>query len=317
MRDRDGQPCRGPTRLLEKTPKNALRIPFLAQAFPDARFVFLYRDPRETVSSMLDAWRSEKFVTYRDLPGWDGPPWSLLLTPGWRDLADRPLGDVVSRQWADTVDALLHDLTALDGDRWCVASYDQLVADPLAEIQRLCAFLDIDWDDDLAEPLPNSRHTLDSPHPDKWRRNADELAPFMRDVVAPAATRALDVFAERAAHRSRPHRRRGRSSPCPSSCRRAGRRDDRGGDVGARSTVRAAAVRFPAQRLVPRAAPGGRGVAGRHDLPGRQGRDGPRRRRQPQLALPRPAHADGRGVQRSRPRHRHRSRSWCSRTSPR
>ena len=67
------------------------------QAFPDARFVFLYRDPRETVSSMLDAWRSEKFVTYRDLPGWDGPPWSLLLTPGWRDLADRPLGDVVSR----------------------------------------------------------------------------------------------------------------------------------------------------------------------------------------------------------------------------
>jgi hypothetical protein len=59
MRTREGQPCRGPTRLLEKTPKNALRIPFLAQAFPDARFVFLYRDPRETVSSMLDAWRSE------------------------------------------------------------------------------------------------------------------------------------------------------------------------------------------------------------------------------------------------------------------
>jgi uncharacterized protein (TIGR03032 family) len=195
MRSRDGQPCRGPTRLLEKTPKNALRIPFLAHAFPDARFVFLYRDPRETVSSMLDAWRSEKFVTYRDLPGWDGPPWSLLLTPGWRDLADRPLGDIVSRQWADTVDALLHDLTALDGERWCVASYDQLVADPLAEIQRLCAFLDIDWDDDLAEPLPHSRHTLDSPHPDKWRRNADELAPFVDDVVAPAATRALDVFA--------------------------------------------------------------------------------------------------------------------------
>ena len=27
---------------------------------------------------------------------------------------------------------------------------DQLVADPFAEIQRLCAFLDIDWDDELA-----------------------------------------------------------------------------------------------------------------------------------------------------------------------
>ena len=73
MRDRDGRPSRGPTRLLEKTPKNALRIPFLARAFPDARFVFLYRDPRETVSSMLDAWRSERFVTYRDLPGLGRP----------------------------------------------------------------------------------------------------------------------------------------------------------------------------------------------------------------------------------------------------
>ena len=196
MRDRDGRPSRGPTRLLEKTPKNALRIPFLARAFPDARFVFLYRDPRETVSSMLDAWRSERFVTYRDLPGWDGPPWSLLLTPGWRDLAGRPLGELVSLQWSTTVDAMLDDLAALDVDQWCVASYDRLVAEPLTEIQRLCEFLDIEWDDELAEPLPHSRHTLDSPHPDKWRRNADELSPFLDDVVAAAANRALDVFAQ-------------------------------------------------------------------------------------------------------------------------
>jgi uncharacterized protein (TIGR03032 family) len=196
LRDRDGHPCHGATRLLEKTPKNALRVPFLAQAFPDARFVYLYRDPRETVSSMLDAWRSERFVTYRDLPGWEGPPWSLLLTPGWRDLNSRSLAEIVARQWAATVNTLLDDLAALRADQWCVASYDQLVADPLGEIQRLCAFLDITWDDELADPLPNSRHTLDSPHPDKWRRNADELEPQLSHI-APAAERALEMFAER------------------------------------------------------------------------------------------------------------------------
>ncbi|MFM8351941.1 MAG: sulfotransferase family protein, partial [Actinomycetales bacterium] len=49
LRDRTGaRPVGGPTRMLEKTPKNALRVPFLAAAFPDARFVYLYRDPRET-----------------------------------------------------------------------------------------------------------------------------------------------------------------------------------------------------------------------------------------------------------------------------
>jgi len=217
LRNRDGRrPNGGPTRLLEKTPKNALRVPFLARAFPDARFVYLYRDPRETVSSMLDAWRSGRFVTYPDLPGWNGSPWSLLLTPGWRDLDGRPLAEVVARQWSSTVDTLLDDLEALDPDRWCVASYDRLVAEPYDEITRLCEFLDIDWDDELAEPLPDSRHTLDSPHPEKWRRNADELEPQL-EFMAPAAARARDAFAApprvkpveagESANRPRPNRR--------------------------------------------------------------------------------------------------------------
>ena len=48
LRNREGQPpTQGATslRLLEKTPKNALRIPFLNAVFPNARFVYLFRDP--------------------------------------------------------------------------------------------------------------------------------------------------------------------------------------------------------------------------------------------------------------------------------
>lgn len=195
LRDRDGARARGGSvRMLEKTPKNALRVPFLAAAFPDARFIYLYRDPRETISSMLDAWRSGRFVTYPQLDGWHGSPWSLLLTPGWRELDGRPLAEVVARQWATTVDVLLDDLDDLDPDRWCVASYDQLLSDPHTEIERLCGFLDLEWDDELAEPLPESRHTLDSPHPDKWHRNADELGPHLA-LIGPAAERARERFA--------------------------------------------------------------------------------------------------------------------------
>ncbi len=195
LRDRDGTPVSaGPVRMLEKTPKNSLRVPFLAAAFPDAQFVYLYRDPRETVSSMLDAWRSGRFVTYPGLPGWKGDPWSLLLVPGWRELAGRPLAEVVTRQWATATSTLLDDLEELDPDRWCVASYDRLVADPQAEIERLCSFCGLDWDGDLSGELPLSRHTLDSPAPEKWRRNADELEPSW-EVVRPVAVRAHQVFA--------------------------------------------------------------------------------------------------------------------------
>ncbi|MBM3660880.1 MAG: hypothetical protein FJW95_15460, partial [Actinobacteria bacterium] len=189
LRDRDGQAPIGPVRMLEKTPKNSLRVPFLQAAFPDAVFIYLYRDPRETVSSMLDAWRSGRFKMYADLPGWTGTPWSLLLVPGWQDLIGRPLADVVTSQWATATTWLLDDLEALDPDRWCVASYDRLVADPQTEMERLAAFAGVRWDQELTQDLPLSRHTLDSPHPDKWLRNAEELEPYW-DHVADVAARA-------------------------------------------------------------------------------------------------------------------------------
>src|SRR3569833_154537 len=82
-------------RLLEKTPKYALRIPLFNRVFPDAQFVLLRRDPRENLSSILEAWRSGRWQTYRELEGFDGP-WSLLLPPGWRHLSGRPLEDIAA-----------------------------------------------------------------------------------------------------------------------------------------------------------------------------------------------------------------------------
>lgn len=195
LRDRDERPPTGTSvRLLEKTPKNSLRVPFLASVFPDARFVYLYRDPRETVSSMLDAWRSGRFVTYADLPGWSEPPWSLLLVPGWRDLIGRSLAEIVTAQWATATEVLLDDLEQLDPERWCVTSYDALMRDAQAEMERLAAFCEVEWDVTLESELPLSRHTLDSPDPDKWRRNAPELDPYF-DRVREVAVRAHGVFA--------------------------------------------------------------------------------------------------------------------------
>jgi uncharacterized protein (TIGR03032 family) len=194
LRDRDKRSPASPhVRLLEKTPKNSLRVSFLAAAFPDAYFVYLYRDPRETMSSMLDAWRSGHFATYPDLPGWEGLPWSMLLTPGWRSLIGRPLADIVANQWASAVTCLLDDLEALPPDSWCVASYDRLLSEPQAEIERVCKFVEIGWDRALDGPLPLSRTTLTSPDPEKWRRNASELE-SMLPIVQEAATRARMLF---------------------------------------------------------------------------------------------------------------------------
>lgn len=200
--DRDGHrvpPGSTGLRLLEKTPKNTLRLPFIDAVYPDATYVYLYRDPRDQISSMLDAWRSGGFVTYPDLPGWSntphGLPWSLLLVPGWEDFIDRPLAEVVAHQWAITTETLLDDLEAMPAEKWCVASYAGLLADPDGEIGRLCRFLDVAWDRELDGPLPLARHTLTPPDPDKWKRNEAEVRVAI-DLVERVATRARALFGE-------------------------------------------------------------------------------------------------------------------------
>jgi hypothetical protein len=194
LRDRAGAAVTAdPVRMLEKTPKNALRIPFLAAAFPEARFIYLYRDPRPTLASMIEGWLSGGFRTYPALPGWTGPDWSFLLTPGWREMIGAPLNRIVARQWATTTRLLLDDLAALPADRWLAVRYEAFVAAPQEEISRLCRVMDIGWDRSLGANLPLARHTLTVPHADKWRTRAADIEAVRADW-APEHERAQAIL---------------------------------------------------------------------------------------------------------------------------
>lgn len=183
LRDRDGRPVTGqPVRLLEKTPKNALRVPFLAKIFPEAHFVYLHRDPRQTLSSMLEAWQSGRFRTYPQLPGWSGLPWSLLLIPGWRQLIGRALPEIVATQWETTTRILLNDLEAIPGDRCHVVRYDVLLANRGAEVARLAEILGFGWDQPIGGELPLSRFTVSPPSVDKWERHAELIEPLLEGI---------------------------------------------------------------------------------------------------------------------------------------
>lgn len=179
--DRDGQrPGTGRLRMLEKTPKNSLRVPFLNQVFAQGVFVYLHRDPREVMGSMIEAWQSGRFCTYPDLPGWQGSPWSLLLTPGWQSVIGKSLGEVIAHQWETTTRLLLDDLEALPRERVVVARYDRIVANPRREIEHVCAALGLIWDRPIDGSLPLARHTLSKPGPDKWRRHAALIEPQLQ-----------------------------------------------------------------------------------------------------------------------------------------
>jgi len=180
-------------RFLEKTPKNALRIPFLLRSFPDARFIFLFRDAKQNISSLLDSWRSRRFVTYPGLPGWpEEMPWSHLLIPGWEKLRTRPLAEIVAQQWLVTNQTILDDLAEVPREQWCAVEYDSFIANTATELDRLCRFSQIIFGPRMHEvasrPLRPSKYTLTEPSPDKWRKNAAELEAILPSTGEMMAT---------------------------------------------------------------------------------------------------------------------------------
>jgi hypothetical protein len=185
LKDALGRPApAGRVRMLEKTPKNALRIPFLRTLFPEARFLYLHRDPRQVMGSMIDAWHSGRFRTYPELPGWQGPPWSLLLVPGWQALSGRPLPEVVAAQWEVTTRILLDDLAEVPAERVTCIDYAAFLEDSAGSLQRIGAALGLEGDAADDKELPLSRYTLTRPEPDKWRRHAEFIEPLLQRHAA-------------------------------------------------------------------------------------------------------------------------------------
>lgn len=188
-------------RFLEKTPKNALRIPFIKALFPDALFLYLYRDPRENISSMMEGWRTRNFVASRTLPGWRFPywKWNFLLIPGWSDLQEKPIVEIAARQWEAANAYILDDLKNLPTTDFCIVPYSELIQEPKTIIHKISQFAKLHWDQHIeqrvSQSLPISRMTLSAPSPNKWRKRESELASIL-PIVEPIEKRFEQLLME-------------------------------------------------------------------------------------------------------------------------
>lgn len=111
----------GQTHFLDKTPRYYLIVPFLAEAFPEARFVFLFRHPLEVLASVFTTWCGNRIGprlngSYTDLMVGPG-----ALAAGCRDLKERALA----------------------------VHYGDLVTEPEATVKAVCAHADIPFQDDM------------------------------------------------------------------------------------------------------------------------------------------------------------------------
>ncbi|MGW4163622.1 sulfotransferase family protein [Streptomyces sp. NPDC004788] len=163
-----GPGAQPPPRLLEKTPENSLRLPFLLRLFPDATVVHLRREARDTVASMVRAWTHPGFVNIPDLPGWPRRAWHLLLPPGWRGWAGEDLARIAARQWAAAVEAILDARELWPADRWVDVDYAELRGAPARTLRWLESVLGLPAGAQ-GRDLPLSATTISPPRPGKWR----------------------------------------------------------------------------------------------------------------------------------------------------
>ena len=141
---------------------NVRRIPFLADAFPGARFVALVRDGRAVALSLstVDWWPTH------EVPWYGGTPtrWAAEGRDPW---------ELCARNWVEELDAMEEGLSSVAPSRVLRLTYEELIADPVQQLERIARFggfsADPSWRARIeALSFPNRN--------DRWRTKLDAEA---------------------------------------------------------------------------------------------------------------------------------------------
>jgi hypothetical protein len=111
--------------LVEKTPSHLYAINFIADVFPEARFVYVVRDGRDVALSIHAASRT----------------WA----PQWKRTVGKSIASA-ARAWSDAAVKARAAAARLDR-RWFELRYESLLSEPLACCSALFDFCRIDYDD--------------------------------------------------------------------------------------------------------------------------------------------------------------------------
>lgn len=136
----------GEGRLLEKTPANAVRIPFIDRLFPDSCFVHLVRDGRHTTAS-------------------------LAARRVWLPYAPH--------QWVGAHRTALSDLALLPADRVVIVQYEDLVASPEKTLARICTGCGLDWGGQARDAVQDAARRMVREVENRWGC----LTPFQKQYV--------------------------------------------------------------------------------------------------------------------------------------
>jgi hypothetical protein len=188
----------GPGRVLDKTCINVMRVAYLHSLFPDARFVYIHRDGRDNVSSLMDGWAHEghfalgkllgPFPCAVNIDGGAFREWSFFLPPGWRDYNEAPLEQVCAFQWLMANRLALEALQKIPAQQWIRIRYEDIFDRPLQMFREVFERLELPFDDAVArrcarlDAQPTSI-VKGAPKKEKWKeRHAAKIERILPQI---------------------------------------------------------------------------------------------------------------------------------------
>jgi hypothetical protein len=163
--------------LVMKSPANAARLKLLTKLFPDARFIYLARNPLDVFPSTVKLWRA-----LYSTQGLHNPP----HLDGWLD-------DYILDMFVRLTEAYERDRHLIPKDRLVELRYEDLVKDPVATMRDIYARLDIG---DFASAEAPMRAYLDAQK--EHRISEYELPPELKRKVIARLGPYIDRFGYRA-----------------------------------------------------------------------------------------------------------------------
>ena len=187
--------------VIDKTCINVMRIPYLDALFPQARFVFIQRDGRDNISSMMDGWRHGRTDGDFHLSQFFGPfpepvaieggmftDWAFFLAPGWRAYNQASLEEVCAFQWVTANRLALDALGGIPDDRRVHLRYEDLFERPVEMFRSAFEKLDVPFTDELRARCANLRPTSvvkGRPRRAKWREHNPEAIARVLPTIRP------------------------------------------------------------------------------------------------------------------------------------
>jgi Sulfotransferase family len=125
----------GGTHFINKRIANVRRIPLLAAAFPNARFVDITRDGRAVAVSLsrVDWWESSVVWWYGGTP------------KAWRDDGRDPW-EMCARNWVEEVRAIDSGIGEVNPKQVLRLTYEEFTAEPVHTIERVAEFAGLEDD---------------------------------------------------------------------------------------------------------------------------------------------------------------------------